>query len=154
MLIYTKESFPGTAINTEHLMKPDKIIQQFAVDDLTIALEDPRKWKIKRTVQRRMPVCFFEGKKKIKNKYDWTTTISTLPSFQLYRTYQGSCRFGTKTISTLPTLNATLPHNAYTRYPPQLHTIPNADHRGKDWAKWVPPRLYSRIYSVQRQAKN
>ena len=48
----------------------------------------------------------------------------------------------------------TIPHNAYTRYPPQLHTIPNVDHWGKDWAKWVSPRLYSQIYSVQRQAKS
>ena len=52
------------------------------------------------------------------------------------------------------TINATLPHNAYTRYLPQLHTIPNADHWGKDWAKWAPPRLYSQIYSVQRQPKS
>ena len=52
------------------------------------------------------------------------------------------------------TFNATLPHNAYTRYPPQLHTIPNVDHWGKDWAKWVSPCLYSRIYLVQRQAKS
>ena len=29
--------------------------------------------------------------------------------------------------------------------PPQLHTIPNVDHWGKDWAKWVSPHLYSRI---------
>ena len=52
------------------------------------------------------------------------------------------------------TINTTLPHNAYTRYPPQLHTIPNVDHWGKDWAKWVSPRLYSQISSVQRQAKS